>query len=285
MFGELVSWYARESRPLPWREPSASAWSILVCEVMSQQTPVVRVLPAWTSWMERWPTPRDLAVASPSEVIIAWGKLGYPRRALRLQECARVVANDHDNELPRSRDALLALPGIGPYTADAVIAFAYHQRSVVLDTNTRRVIARLHGAEAQPPNLRKDEIARADALVPLDPSDAWQWNAALMEFGALVCTARTPRCEICPIIDRCAWFAAGCPEGLVERRVQPFKGTHREARGKVMAVLRSADAPVSRASLSRESGLPDSRFAPALESLLADKLVVLSDSGFSLPLT
>ena len=157
---ELLAWYSRHARPLPWREPGTSPWAVLVCEVMSQQTPVSRVLPAWREWMERWPGPPEMAAASPAEVILAWGKLGYPRRALRLRQCAVAITEGNAGELPRERDALLALPGIGPYTADAIIAFAYHRRSTVLDTNIRRVLSRLHGA-AFPP-----EVARAQALVP-----------------------------------------------------------------------------------------------------------------------
>ena len=135
---------------------------------MSQQTPVSRVLPRWQMWMERWPEPKDLAAASPAEVLVAWDKLGYPRRALRLRECAITVADQHGGVLPHNRDDLLSLPGIGPYTADAIIAFAYRERSTVLDTNIRRVLGRLHGVALPQSTLRKEEIARAEALVPQD---------------------------------------------------------------------------------------------------------------------
>ncbi len=279
----LTDWFARHSRPLPWREAGTGAWSILVCEVMSQQTPVVRVLPKWERWMERWPTPAALATASPADVIVAWDRLGYPRRALRLRECAVAVVEEFGGELPRDRDALLSLPGIGPYTADAIIAFAHRERSVVLDTNIRRVIARLHGEEFPPQNLRKDEIARADALVPEDGEQAAQWNAAIMELGALVCTARNPRCEQCPLTQQCRWIAAGKPSGTQQRRVQGFTGTHREARGKVMAVLRSAHRPVGRDELLRRSGLSGNRFGVALDSLLTDGLACSGAEGFRLP--
>ena len=279
----LLHWYAANSRPLPWREPTTSAWAVLVCEVMSQQTPVARVMPSWHEWMERWPEPADLAAASPAEVIVAWGNLGYPRRALRLRECAAAVAADWDGVLPSSRDDLLTLPGIGPYTADAIIAFSYRRRSVVLDTNTRRVLCRLHGTAAPPSHLRKDEIARADAMVPLEDDLAWQWNAALMELGALVCTAKNPACQECPLRPDCAWFAAGKPESGTPRRVQRFTGTHREARGKIMAVLRGAASPVSRDELAAAASLAPSRFDPALDSLLDDGLACLRPGGYALP--
>ncbi|MDO4887545.1 MAG: A/G-specific adenine glycosylase [Actinomycetaceae bacterium] len=283
MLFELLAWYARHGRPLPWREPGTSAWAVLVCEVMSQQTPVGRVLPAWQQWMQRWPTPADLAEASTADVILAWGKLGYPRRALRLQECAVAITRDHAGQLPHDRDDLLALPGIGPYTADALIAFAYHRRSTVLDTNTRRVLARLGGQEAPPAHLRRDEVSRAEALVPTDDELAWQWNAALMELGALVCTSRSPRCEDCPLTGHCSWLAAGKPAGAVARRTQGYAGTHREARGKVMRVLRSSRHPLSRSALRERSGLPEARFGPALDSLVADGLSRSDDAGYTLP--
>ena len=283
MYFALTQWFAHHSRPLPWREPGTGAWPILVCEVMSQQTPVARVLPQWEKWMERWPTPAALASASPAEVIVAWDRLGYPRRALRLRECAAAVVENFGGELPRTRDELLSLPGIGPYTADAIIAFAYRERSTVLDTNIRRVIARLNGDELPPPLLRKDEVARATALVPEDGEEAAQWNAAMMELGALVCTARNPRCEECPLSYRCQWLARGKPSNAQPRRTQKFTGTHREARGKIMAVLRHSDTPTPRRELEKRSGLSPARFSVALTSLVNDGLAQHSANSFSLP--
>lgn len=283
VFIVLSQWFAQHSRPLPWREAGTDPWAILVCEVMSQQTPVARVLPQWQRWMERWPTPRDLAAASPADVIVAWDRLGYPRRALRLRECAVAVVERFAGVLPRDRDELLSLPGIGPYTADAIIAFAHRERSTVLDTNIRRVIARLNGDELPPRNLRKSEVARAEALVPLDGEEAAQWNAAIMELGALVCTVRNPRCEECPLADRCRWLIAGRPTANVPRQPQKFSGTHREARGKVMAVLRTARHPVERQELERLSGLTAERFRPALESLVSDGLATASKGRYLLP--
>lgn len=284
VFIELVEWFARNGRPLPWREPDTSPWAILVCEVMSQQTPVARVLPAWEEWMKRWPTPRDLAEASPSEVLIAWGNLGYPRRALRLRECGGVVAKEYGNQLPREREKLLTLPGIGPYTADAIIAFAYRERSVVLDTNIRRVLARaLAGEELPPKSLRKAEVARAEELVPDDGELAAQWNAAVMELGALVCTAKNPKCELCPIAEECQWLQHGRPANAAPREAQGFEGTHRQARGKIMAALRKTPTGLSRTELVAESGLSEVRFAPALESLLEDGLAQTHRGRVTLP--
>lgn len=284
VFFTLIEWFARHGRPLPWREPGCSPWAILVCEVMSQQTPVSRVLPRWNMWMERWPEPSDLAAAAPAEVLVAWDKLGYPRRALRLRECAVVVTEQYGGVLPRQREDLLALPGIGPYTADAIIAFAYRERSTVLDTNIRRVLCRINGTALPPATLRKEEIARAEALVPQDGEEAAQWNAALMELGALVCTSRNPACSQCPLVAQCQWLAAGQPMNAAPRKPQGFTGTHREARGKIMAVLRSAHSPISRADLLKKSGLTESRFGEALDSLLSDGLAARDSAGtYQLP--
>lgn len=283
VYFEVIEWFAKHGRPLPWREPGTPPWAILVCEVMSQQTPVSRVLPAWTAWLKRWPTPKDLAAARAADVLVAWGRLGYPRRALRLQECAGVVVEKFGGELPRNRADLLSLPGVGPYTADAVIAFAYRERSVVLDTNIRRVLARQHGTELPPPSPRKFELERADKLVPNDGEAAAQWNAAIMELGALVCTATNPACEQCPIAGTCRWVQAGKPHNAAPRTTQKFTGTQREARGKIMAVLRAARRPVPLERLQREAGLPDVRFTPALDALLEDGLARREAGAVALP--
>ncbi|MBM7825920.1 A/G-specific adenine glycosylase [Arcanobacterium pluranimalium] len=280
----LLPWYEQNGRDLPWRHPQITPWAIVVCEVMSQQTPVNRVLPAWAQWMERWPTPADLAAASPAEVLIAWDRLGYPRRALRLHECAQVLVRDYDGALPHTRQELLALPGIGAYTADAVLAFAYQQYSVVLDTNIRRVLARWHGAALPPPSQTVFERERACVFVPQDATHAAHWNAAIMEFGALVCTARDPRCKNCPVQNGCLWFQEGKPADSYahQRTTQKFTGTHREARGKIMAVLRSR-SHVSKTQLFEHSGLSQERFESALASLKDDGLLTATDEVYSLP--
>ncbi|MBE1878673.1 A/G-specific adenine glycosylase [Myceligenerans sp. TRM 65318] len=219
---------------------------------MLQQTPVVRVEPVWRSWMERWPEPADLARADTADVLRAWGRLGYPRRALRLQECAAAVVERHDGAVPRTEDELRALPGIGEYTAAAVLAFAYGRRAVVVDTNVRRVLARTIGGTALPaPSYTAAERALATAIAPAGDAEAARWAAASMELGALVCTARSPRCDACPVAGLCAWRTAGSPpdEHAGRRRTQAWHGTDRQCRGRVMATLREADGPVDRGVL------------------------------------
>jgi A/G-specific adenine glycosylase len=226
--------------------------------------------------MARWPTPDDLAVASTADVLRAWDRLGYPRRALRLQECARAIVERHDGVVPSSEAELLALPGIGSYTAAAVLAFAYGLRSVVLDTNVRRVLARTADGVALPaPSQTVDEVRRATRYVPDDDETAARWAAASMELGALVCTARSPRCDACPVRDVCAWYAAGRPadEHAGRRRTQSFTGTDRQVRGRVMALLREALGPVPAAAV--DAVWPDaSQLARCVDGLLADGLVV-----------
>lgn len=252
---------------------------------MSQQTPVARVIPAWHEWLQRWPTPNDLASASPAEVLRAWDRMGYPRRALRLLECAQIIRDEWAGEVPRERADLLSLPGIGPYTADAILAFAYQRRSVVLDTNIRRVLARWHGAALPPPSPRKFELARADAFVPADDEHAAEWNAAIMEFGALVCTAKSPTCDTCPVNKMCGWFQAGHPEDefAQTRTTQKWEGTNRQARGAIMGVLRSAPEALLVRELHAQSKLGEHRFDRAMVSLLEDGLITEESGRISLP--
>ena len=193
----LLGWYEREQRDLPWRRPGVTAWQILVSEFMLQQTPVARVEPIWRDWVARWPTPSATAAASAADVLRAWGKLGYPRRAKRLHECAIAIAAEHGDEVPDDVDTLLTLPGVGTYTARAVACFAYGRRVPVVDTNVRRVIARaVHGRADSPASVR--DLADVAALLPNGP-DAPRFSVALMELGATVCTARSPRCGLCPL--------------------------------------------------------------------------------------
>src|SRR5689334_950532 len=208
----LILWYTKNKRSLPWREPGVTAWGVLVSEIMLQQTPVARVEPIWLEWMERWPVPSGLAAVSQGEVVRAWGKLGYPRRALRLHAAAAEIAARHDDVVPSDVDTLLALPGIGDYTARAVAAFAYGERVPVVDTNVRRVVARaVHGAGDAGPGSNTRDMADVEALLPEVEADAARFSAALMELGALICTARSPRCAGCPVHDACAWQRAGRP--------------------------------------------------------------------------
>jgi A/G-specific adenine glycosylase len=208
----VLSWYADHARDLPWRSSDASPWSVLVSELMLQQTPVARVLPAHQEWLCRWPTPADLAADPPGEAVRQWGRLGYPRRALWLHAAARTITERHDGEVPASYEALLALPGIGRYTAAAVASFAFQQRHAVLDTNVRRVMCRLvSGAEFPGRTPSAAEWRLAESLLPADPRIAARWSVGMMELGALICTAARPRCTVCPLADGCSWLSAGGP--------------------------------------------------------------------------
>ncbi|HEY9390559.1 MAG TPA: A/G-specific adenine glycosylase [Mycobacteriales bacterium] len=280
-----VAWYADNARDLPWRRPDASPWAVLVSELMLQQTPVARVLPVHRAWLARWPTPAALAADTPAEAIRMWGKLGYPRRALRLRECAVAIVERHGGRVPADVDALLALPGVGAYTARAVAVFAFGRREPVVDTNVRRVVARAVDGQgdAGPPSTRRD-LAAVEALLPAEPAQAARASVALMELGALVCTARTPRCVDCPVAVTCAWRRAGCPpyDGP-SRPVQRFAGTDRQARGRLLDVLRNNAGPVSQAALDAAWDSPTQR-ARALDGLVADGLVdPLPDGRFALP--
>ncbi len=247
----VLSWYAANARVLPWRTPDCSPWGVLVSEVMAQQTPVTRVAPVWTAWMQRWPRPADLAAETPGEVVRAWGRLGYPRRALRLRECAVAVVERHGGVVPDDEALLRELPGIGAYTAAAVTAFAFGRRTTVVDTNVRRVLVRaLEGREHAAPALTAAETRLAASLVPEGEADAATWNVAVMELGAVVCRARGPRCTQCPLVDRCAWVLAGRPahDGPV-RRGQAWHGTDRQVRGAVLQLLREAPGALPRTTL------------------------------------
>ena len=276
---ELLNWYDQSRRDLPWRGPGVTPWQILVSEFMLQQTPVSRVLPIWCAWVERWPTPSATAAASAADVVRAWGKLGYPRRAKRLHECATVIARDHGDAVPDDVDILLTLPGVGGYTARAVACFAYHQPVPVVDTNVRRVVARVvHGrADAAAASAVRDH-ADVSALLPKD-SSAHRFSAALMELGAIVCTARTPRCGLCPL-SGCRWRQAGYPPAQgPARRPQAYAGTDRQVRGRLLDVLRGNELPVTRAELDVAWLTDTEQRERALNSLLADGLVTKTIDG------
>lgn len=300
----LDEWFGETARDLPWREAECSAWGILVSEVMLQQTPVVRVLPVWRDWMERWPTPAHLAGEPSGEAVRHWGRLGYPRRALRLHAAAVAIRNEHGGEVPDNHPELLTLPGVGNYTAAAVAAFAFGRRETVVDTNIRRVHARLISGHALPaPTLTAAEMRLADALLPEDRTLSVRWNASVMELGAMVCTARTPKCVECPVRSSCAWLAAGEPPPSYTPKGQSWHGTDRQVRGAVMAVLREADTPVPRemfeqapadlgfapsgvgvplAALHRLNSAPE-QLERALDGLLLDGLAEMHDGGLRLP--
>ncbi|ETY71933.1 adenine glycosylase [Bifidobacterium moukalabense DSM 27321] len=259
--GSLAEWWRESARDLPWRFGRTTPWGVLVSEVMSQQTQMSRVVPYWQAWMERWPDAAALADAPKADVITAWGRLGYPRRALRLQECARVVANDYHDDLPHTYDELTALPGIGDYTASAVMSFAYGERIAVIDTNIRRVLSRVFlGTESRGGAASPAERALANKVLPEDPvagcrgfdRPSVMWNQSVMELGAVICTAKSPLCEQCPVSAECAFLANGRP-GLGERRTRPrqrFQGTDRQVRGLVLNALRGL--PEGRSAVGRE---------------------------------
>ena len=276
---DLIEWFAQTRRELPWREPGVTAWQILVSEFMLQQTPVARVAPIWVDWIARWPTPSATAAAGSADVLRAWGKLGYPRRAKRLHECAVVIATEHADVVPDDIDVLLGLPGVGAYTARAVACFAYRKRVPVVDTNVRRVVARaIHGlADAGNPSTVRDH-ADVEALLP-EGAAAAEFSAALMELGAMVCTARSPKCAICPL-DVCAWRDAGYPAGDGPvRSAQRFAGTDRQVRGKLLDVLRASSVPVERPQLDVVWLTDTAQRDRALDSLLVDGLVEQTADG------
>lgn len=275
----IVNWFAANKRDLPWR--NTSPWGVMVSEFMLQQTPVVRVLPKWNEWMLRWPTPQDLASASTAEVITAWGRLGYPRRALRLHECAKIVSQNFGGVVPRDPKILKDLPGIGDYTAAAIAAFAYDARSLVLDINIRRLFARvLDGVEApsaSPSNQERHDRAR---LIP--DKKAHVWAAATMELGALICTSRNPKCDECPLASMCQWKAAGYPASDLPRKTQGWHGTDRQCRGVIVQALRENSA-LNKHELEK-LWHDESQIEKALASLIKDGLVSLNESSlYALP--
>ncbi|MFC5065636.1 A/G-specific adenine glycosylase [Actinomycetospora atypica] len=281
----LLPWYAAHARDLPWRAPDVTGWGVLVSEIMLQQTPVARVDPLWREWLVRWPRPSDLAAASTADVLRAWGRLGYPRRALRLQAAAAVIAEEHGDVVPDDVPTLLALPGIGAYTARAVAAFAYGRRCPVVDTNVRRVVARAVHGRAEAGDAAARDLPDTEALLPPDEDAAARTSAALMELGATVCVARGPRCTDCPVLDLCAWQHAGRPawDGPV-RRAQRWAGTDRQVRGRLLDVLRGAPGPVGPDALEAAWLTDPAQRARCLDSLLVDGLVEqLADGRFALP--
>ena len=280
----ISEWFALSGRDLPWRRPGFTPWGTLVSEFMLQQTPVVRVIPRLAEWLERWPTPADLAAVPSGEAVRAWQSLGYPRRALNLHAAAVAITDRHGGVVPHDVEALLALPGVGDYTARAVAVFAFGSRHPVVDVNTRRVIARAVRGDGEPGPASKRDLVDMEALLPQSEADARLANIAFMELGAIVCTARSPKCEICPIAAACAWRQAGYPE--FEGRRAPvqarFAGSDRQVRGLIMKLLRGSEIAVTRAEIDGVWADEVQR-ARALAGLLADGLVVEVPGGFELP--
>ncbi|MFI6074988.1 A/G-specific adenine glycosylase [Actinoplanes sp. NPDC051343] len=277
---DAITWYDANLRDLPWRQPGTSPWGVLVSEVMLQQTPVVRVEPAWRAWMTRWPTPAALADDPPSEAIRMWGRLGYPRRAMRLHACAVAMVERHRGEVPDDLDQLLALPGIGTYTARAVATFAFGQRHPVVDTNVRRVVSRaVEGKPDAGPATTTADLVAVEELLPADVKRAARAGIAFMEIGAVLCTARAPRCAHCPFEAVCAWRRSGSPAlGGPSRKPQRYAGTDRQVRGLLLEVLRHATGPVPRQRLDMV-WTDDVQRARALAGLVEDGLVEPLHSG------
>ena len=282
----IADWYRAGHRDLPWRRAGFGAWGILVSEFMLQQTPVARVIPRLEAWLARWPTPADLAAVPSGEAVRAWDRLGYPRRALALHGAAVAITGEHGGVVPADVDALLALPGVGPYTARAVAAFAYGVRTPVVDVNTRRVLARavLGQGDAGPANARRDH-ALMEAVLPSDPARARLVNAGAMELGQTVCVARAPRCEACPLRTACAWIAAGSPayDGPSAPRQKRYEGSDRQVRGRILRELRGSDIPLPADAVA--AVWPDAvQRERALAGLLRDGLVVGDPAaGYALP--
>ncbi len=280
----LIAFFDQHGRDLPWRDPAASPWAVLVSEVMLQQTPVIRVLPVFTDWLRRWPSPPALAADSPASAIRMWGRLGYPRRALRLHAAATAITVDHAGVVPNAVDILLTLPGIGEYTARAVAAFAFGARTPVVDTNVRRVLSRAVRGVDQPrePATAADRVEMT-TLLPAEPARAARFSAAVMELGALVCSARSPSCGSCPLGDRCRWRLAGATVGEARREVQPWHGTDRQVRGQIMALLRASHGPLSAAEIGQLE-VEAAQMERCLTALVADGLVVrVGDAHLGLP--
>jgi len=276
---EISAWFKKSKRDLPWRK--TDTWGILVSEFMLQQTPVNRVLPVYNEWMKRWPTAAHLAKATPAEVITAWGRLGYPRRALRLHECAKVITDRLKGEIPTTEVELRKLPGVGEYTAAAMVAFAFSGRSLVLDINIRRLFVRLFdGAESPTTSATKEEKVRYEELIP--KKDPHIWAAATMELGALVCTSQSPKCAICPVADKCLWRSLDYPKSDVVKRRQSWHGTDRQCRGTIVQALRE-NSTLNKKQIHLLWDVP-SQVEKALLTLLDDGLIEeRGRSTYSLP--
>lgn len=276
---EITSWFKKNKRDLPWRK--SDAWGVLVSEFMLQQTPVNRVLPVYEAWMKRWPTAASLSKATPAEVITAWGRLGYPRRALRLHECAKEITHNLKGKIPESQAELRALPGIGEYTAAAITAFAFEKRSLVLDINIRRLFARLFdGVETPTQSATKVEKSRYEELIP--KKDPHLWAAATMELGAVICTSQSPKCGICPVAHVCTWRSLDYPKSDVVKRRQSWHGTDRQCRGTIVQALRENEV-LTKSQITQLWDVP-SQLEKALLTLLDDGLIESRGKNkFSLP--
>jgi len=283
----LLAWGVPRLRDLPWRT-TRDRWAVLVSEVMAQQTQVARVIPKWTQFMQEYPTPRACATAPLADLLRLWSGLGYPRRCKNLHESARLVVERHEGEVPGDLDALRALPGVGPYTARAVLAFADGADVAVVDTNVARVLARCSGE----PLSAKQSQELADSVLPRGRS--WEWNQVIMDFGAQVCVARAPKCESCVLADSCptrarmrgAWDERLDPaksSALTSKPQARFDGSDRQARGRLMKALAERGVRVQDVAHVMQLRGDTPRAAKLLASLERDGLVVREDEWCRLP--
>ncbi|MGH9117102.1 MAG: A/G-specific adenine glycosylase [Acidimicrobiales bacterium] len=275
----LLDWWERRGRDLPWRR-SRDPWRVLVSELMLQQTQVPRVAQRYDDLLERFPTPAVCAAAPTGDVVRAWAGLGYNRRAVNLHRCAREVVDRFDGRLPDDLSGLLSLPGIGPYTARAVLVFAFGHDIGLIDTNAGRFVARALGGRS----LLQSEAQRlATEAVPA--GRGWEWGQAVFDLGAEVCTRRSPSCPDCPARAHCRWFRAGCPppdpvtgSAGIGRGQSRFAGSDRQGRGRLVDALRVG--PVARSALARTMGWPDdeSRAVRVAAEVVADGLATIDDA-------
>ena len=277
MHREVLAWFKENQRDLPWRK--STPWGVMMSEFMLQQTPVNRVLPIWKEWITRWPTPEDLASVKKSDVLKAWGRLGYPRRAIRLHEAATIIARDYNNKVPATLEELRLLPGVGEYTAAAIVAFAHKKRSLVLDVNIRRFYARvLDGQEFPSLHITNHERQSRIALIP---DDAHTWAAATMELGALICTASKPLCESCPISSLCLWRANGYPPSEIKKKsAQKWHGTDRQCRGVIIEHLRGH--PKATKKQLQKLWTDHSQIERCISSLIEDQLIEKKNAHYAL---
>ncbi|MGE0879033.1 MAG: A/G-specific adenine glycosylase [Acidimicrobiia bacterium] len=279
--GALLAWWSRRRRDLPWRA-TRDPWAILVSETMLQQTQVARVLPKFLAFMEEFPTAQVCAAADPGDVVRAWAGLGYNRRAIALHRAAATVVDQFGGAFPATVDELRTLPGVGPYTARAVCAFAHELDVAVVDTNVARVLARTAGHRL----TAKEVQARADALVP--EGEGWAWNQAMLDLGATVCQARTPSCKECPVAEACSWRGASdrvdpaIGSAGVSGGQSRFEGSDRQGRGRLVSALRHA--PVGVADLATVMGWPDDppRAERVATTLVADRVVRFDEGVYRL---
>lgn len=274
----LIAWGMSELRDLPWRA-TRDPWAVLVSEVMLQQTSVARVLPRYGVFIERFPDPVALAGAPLGEALELWQGLGYPRRCRNLREAAVTVVRDHGGRVPGDLESLLALPGIGAYTARAILAFAHGVDAAVVDTNVSRVLSRVDGRSMSARELQ----SRADSLVPAGM--AWEWNQVLMDLGARICTARTPGCDRCPVRAQCDWRGVGAdpaPASAGASRPQGrFEGSDRQARGRAMRAVSAPGVPRDR--VVEAMGVDGERAGKLIAALIGEGLMVERDGLLALP--